>query len=420
LQERASHLQQAIDEHIAHEVLDESTFANRWGFTKRQDYVVVSDVLGQSVVSIVFRKQNEQLGYGHSEYLINGPSFEHYANVTTYKPVYEVSRPIGQLTAGTPQELVRQLRTPTAVRHLVRSAKAKEDAAVIRGTVVAAQILHGLAPLATGIDEWRAGNRASAMLSFAGDAATILSFGSLGAAKYAEVAGTTYKATKWAGRVRVATTGLGLLEGTGRGIQGVKLLIDSNGQQGYGYIGEAFLRLLGVAADVKAAKLARRAENGSLIERQGRLTLDDGATLNAANRGLIPRQGRLTLEPGSTLNADELAVGNAFTRHGYDARGLQTASQRGIQGVRTADLEVSGLGRVDVFTPQKLNSKSISRAIEGKGTQSPVVAIRGNISERVMRETAARVWGKTSNRARAIQQVVFENNGVLTWFTRPK
>ena len=126
------------------------------------------------------------------------------------------------------------------------------------------------------------------------------------------------------------------------------------------------------------------------------------------------------MDAGATLDADEIAVANVFTRHGYDARGLQTASQRGIQGVRTADLEISGLGRVDVFTPQQVNSKSISRAIERKGTQAPIVAIRGNVSERVMRETVARVWGKTSNRAQAIQQVVFENNGVLTWFTRPQ
>ena len=262
-----------IGEGLAHEVLDQSTFANRWGFTPRRDYVVVTDVLGQSVVSIVFRKQTETLGYGRSEYLINGNTWEHYARVTTYKPVYEASRPIAQLTTGTVQEVVRQLRTPKAVRHLVESAKAREDAAVARGTLVAAEILHGLAPLATGIDQWRAGNRASAMLSFAGDAATILSFGGLGAAKYAQVAGTAYRTTKWAGRVRIATTGLGLLEGTGRGIQGVKLLIDSDGRQGYGYIGEAFLRLLGVRAELKAGKVARRVSKKGLLDRVGEANL---------------------------------------------------------------------------------------------------------------------------------------------------
>ena len=139
----------------------------------------------------------------------------------------------------------------------------------------------------------------------------------------------------------------------------------------------------------------------------------------APKGGLITRQGRFTLEAGAKLDADELAVAQAFNRYGYDAHGLTTASQRGIQNVRTADLEISGLGRVDVYTPRKFDSKAISRAIEKKGTQAPVVAIRGNLSEQLMRETAARLWGKTSSKARAIQQIVFENNGVLTWFTRP-
>ena len=51
------------------------------------------------------------------------------------------------------------------------------------------------------------------------------------------------------------------LEGLGRGVQGVLLIAETDGRQGYGYIGEAFLRLLGVAADADVLRMMRKASN---------------------------------------------------------------------------------------------------------------------------------------------------------------
>jgi RHS repeat-associated protein len=136
--------------------------------------------------------------------------------------------------------------------------------------------------------------------------------------------------------------------------------------------------------------------------------------------GLVVRQGNIVVEAGARVSASEAHVGRVFANHGYDVTHKVTASAQGIQGTRTADLVVNGVGRVDVFTPKAVNSTSIARAIESKGTQAPVVAVSGNVSNQIMQETARRMWGKTTASAKAIQQIVFEHNGVLTWFTRPQ
>ena len=257
LQEKDARIKRMVKENLAQGV----STGSRGGLGSHlptYNYVVVTDVLGDSVVSIVFQAKKEQLGYGDSWYGKSGMHYEHYAWVTTYKPVYEITRKISKLQRKNVSDVVRSLRTPRAVRHMVAMAKGKEREEQLQALVVSAEILHGLTPLATGIEEWRAGKRGSALLSFAGDAATILSLGSLGAAKYAQVARGVTKAGKWSGTIRVATTGLGLAEGAGRGVQGVVLLYETDGRKGYGYIGEAFLRLMGVAADVKASRIARQ------------------------------------------------------------------------------------------------------------------------------------------------------------------
>ena len=126
------------------------------------------------------------------------------------------------------------------------------------------------------------------------------------------------------------------------------------------------------------------------------------------------------LEEGSALDADELAVADAFVNAGYDVTGLATASSRGIQNQRTADLFVDGMGPVDVFTPQAVNATSIGRAIEKKGTQAPAVVVRGVTSNIVKHATARRFWGKTGSKARAVQQIGFESDGQIQWFHRPR
>lgn len=143
------------------------------------------------------------------------------------------------------------------------------------------------------------------------------------------------------------------------------------------------------------------------------------ASEGGASNGLIVRQGNIVIQAGTKVSASEAHVAKVFADHGYDVTHVATASSKGIQNLRTADLLVDGIGRVDVFTPKAVNATSIARAIESKGTQAPVVVVSGNVQNRIMQETVRRMWGKTSNSAKAIQNIVFENNGVLTWFSRP-
>jgi hypothetical protein len=52
--------------------------------------------------------------------------------------------------------------------------------------------------------------------------------------------------------------------------------------------------------------------------------------------------------------------------------------------------------------------------------QTDIVAVRGVTSDEMMTEIAARVWGKVSNRSQRIKGIVFERQGKLYWFPRPK
>jgi hypothetical protein len=183
---------------------------------------------------------------------------------------------------------------------------------------------------------------------------------------------------------------------------------------GLWHTGLAVVSAFGIRAGLKGSALGKA---GSTVDESSALAK---VADEAPSSGLIVRQGNIVVEAGAKVSASEAHVGRIFANHGYDVTHKVTASAQGIQGTRTADLVVNGVGRVDVFTPKAVNSTSIARAIESKGTQAPVVAVSGNVSNQIMQETARRMWGKTTASAKAIQQIVFENNGGLTWFTRPQ
>ena len=65
-----------------------------------------------------------------------------------------------------------------------------------------------------------------------------------------------------------------------------------------------------------------------------------------------------------------MRAGQGLSSLGYDVRHQTTASAKGIQGQRTADLHVDGLGSVDVYTPQSLDPTKIVLAKEKKANQA--------------------------------------------------
>lgn len=136
--------------------------------------------------------------------------------------------------------------------------------------------------------------------------------------------------------------------------------------------------------------------------------------------GRVPatRKGDVDIESKAKPDENEKIAGKVFAEHGYDVKHLATASDKGIHGQRTADLEVKGIGRVDVYTPKSLTSKTISKSIEKKDGQAPSIVIQGDISNVNMYSTVNRVWGKPG--AKQIETIFFQkSNGTLIRFDRP-
>nr|WP_315178340.1 hypothetical protein [uncultured Cardiobacterium sp.] len=132
------------------------------------------------------------------------------------------------------------------------------------------------------------------------------------------------------------------------------------------------------------------------------------------------KPGKINIMDGAKPNANELRAGQSLAKQfGYDVDHLATASSLGIHKVRTADLYVHGLGKVDVYTPEVLKTTAISRGIEKKYNQASTIFIQANIPEADMAIIASRTWGKP--RAHSISTLFFQkNNDKIIRFDRPK
>ncbi|WP_159287264.1 hypothetical protein, partial [Pseudomonas aeruginosa] len=110
--------------------------------------------------------------------------------------------------------------------------------------------------------------------------------------------------------------------------------------------------------------------------------------------------------------------GQGLSGLGYDVTHQTTASAKGIQGQRTADLHVDGLGSIDVYTPKNLDPTKIVRAIEKKSNQAGGVLVQADLPSTDMSSIAARMWGKTN--AQSIKTIFFQKpDGSLVRFDRP-
>lgn len=129
--------------------------------------------------------------------------------------------------------------------------------------------------------------------------------------------------------------------------------------------------------------------------------------------------GRFTIETGAKPDANEIRAGVGLGNAGYDVTYQATASSRGISNQRTADLSVSGVGPVDVYTPQSANPNSIVRAIEKKNSQAGAIIVQSDLSSQAAQSIAGRVYGKPS--AGNIQTLFFQGkDGIITTVRRPQ
>jgi hypothetical protein len=135
--------------------------------------------------------------------------------------------------------------------------------------------------------------------------------------------------------------------------------------------------------------------------------------------------GKVREQPGNTYyggpkpGPNEEAAGAEFTKLGYDVTHQKTAADRGIKDVQTADLDVAGIGTVDIYTPEKATSvPRILNAIEKKNSQASAVFVQGDFTIDTMQSIAARLWGKPN--AQNIKTLFFHSPGApVRRFNRP-
>lgn len=108
--------------------------------------------------------------------------------------------------------------------------------------------------------------------------------------------------------------------------------------------------------------------------------------------------GKIKIEAGAIPDANEVRAGQGLSGLGYDVTHQTTASAKGIQGQRTADLHVDGLGSIDVYTPKNLDPTKIVRAIEKKSNQAGGVLVQADLPSTDMSSIAARMWGRLTRR----------------------
>ncbi|MCG6489817.1 VENN motif pre-toxin domain-containing protein, partial [Vibrio parahaemolyticus] len=144
----------------------------------------------------------------------------------------------------------------------------------------------------------------------------------------------------------------------------------------------------------------------------------DKALPNGNGNLPVIREGKVTYEPLAKPNADELRAGQKFADQGYDVIYRATASDKGISGIRTSDLYVSGIGKIDVYTPKSTTKVDrILSSIEKKSGQAGGVIVQMDLSGKEMQGMAARLWGKPN--AQNIKTLFFQDSkGTVHRFDR--
>jgi filamentous hemagglutinin len=145
------------------------------------------------------------------------------------------------------------------------------------------------------------------------------------------------------------------------------------------------------------------------IENNGFEGVVEGGANQFGNSNLpAVRQGKVTYEPLAKPDTNELRAGKKFAEQGYDVTYRGTASDRGIQNLRTSDLYVNGIGQVDVYTPRTTNIKNIISSIEKKDSQASSVLLQINLVGKNMNTIASRVWGKPN--VKNINTIFFQDS----------
>jgi len=122
------------------------------------------------------------------------------------------------------------------------------------------------------------------------------------------------------------------------------------------------------------------------------------------------KPGETSFEGRRRPSSKEIAAAQAFADLGYDVVYREASGNLGINGVPTADLDVVGLGTVEVYSPEATTSTAnVLRMISGKKRQSVLILVQRDLSRDEMSAMAARLWGKLD--AKTIQTLFFQSPG---------
>ena len=125
-------------------------------------------------------------------------------------------------------------------------------------------------------------------------------------------------------------------------------------------------------------------------------------------------KGTLTVEPGVTLSPSERAAAEFWADQGRATTAVKPST---AESVRTADLNVEGIGRVDVYTPEAATSANrVVGAILSKGSQTSMVHVELPAGSVVTPAEVARFPGRIFGHPTAgkgINRILVRQNGVV-------
>ena len=133
-------------------------------------------------------------------------------------------------------------------------------------------------------------------------------------------------------------------------------------------------------------------------------------------------KGAYTVDDGAKPTAGERAAASYWLDQGKNVRALKPVSESGVEGVRTADLEVEGVGTVDIYEPTpETPAKRVVGGILKKSGQAEVIQVELAGSGVTAEEAARlpnRIFGHPSAGSRIKRVVIRQNGNVVVDATR--
>ncbi|MEI2453734.1 hypothetical protein [Lysobacter firmicutimachus] len=190
----------------------------------------------------------------------------------------------------------------------------------------------------------------------------------------------------------------------------------------------AFASGIAIPAAIGGSKVVAGVSD-DLVKRAAQAADDLAREIEGITQGgtaLVTRAGNATFEVGKAmddLSATEQQGLRILLALGYDVHVPLEASKRGVSGMPTSEFVVEGLGRVDVYAPEKPSVIAIAREVEAKvfsgQADSVVVVVPVGFSNFDMYKAAAAAFMKVrQGRQIPLDRLIFSQRGRVVQFDR--